>query len=345
MFGQNIKYQYPQKILLDEKYLQKIDEKKPIIAYTSSSAQIGIIEESFYRSGDNGAFQGLFPKFKEYNRRHLLYILASIQKHFEYFGYSTSMSDVINLEIILPFFNNEIYFIYMEKYIKELEELNIEEFKSVETNKLESYLIATGIKDYQLTNNDFDILDKFNKLTDSSVSISQTNKIKLGELFYIESTKMKFNAREIRFNGEYPYIARGEKNNGIRGYINEDIKYLNPGNTISFGQDTATMFYQKDPYFTGDKIKVFTKKDKYLSEHSALYLITATKKTLENFSWGSTSYNVSNLENINIEVPTSNHNIDYDLIEDFIQVIKKLVIKDIVECTNKKINAMKKVVE
>lgn len=88
MFGQNIKYQYPQKILLDDKYLQIVDKEKPILAYTSSASEIGIIEESFYRSGDNGAFQGLFPKFEKYNKRHILYILTLLQKHFINFGYS-----------------------------------------------------------------------------------------------------------------------------------------------------------------------------------------------------------------------------------------------------------------
>lgn len=33
-------------------------------------------------------------------------------------------------------------------------------------------------------------------------------------------------------------------NNVQRGYIIEDEKYLNEGNTISFGQDTATAYYQ-----------------------------------------------------------------------------------------------------
>lgn len=43
----------------------------------------------------------------------------------------------------------------------------------------------------------------------------------------------------------------------------EEEKYLNEENTISFGQDMATMFYQKNPYFIGDKIKILKlKKDK-----------------------------------------------------------------------------------
>ncbi len=102
IFGQNIKHQYPQKVLLDEKYLHRISPKKPILAYASSVGEIGLIKESFYRSGDNGAFQGLFPRFKDYNVRHLLFILSKLKNIFNDFGYATGMSDVLNLKFSLP---------------------------------------------------------------------------------------------------------------------------------------------------------------------------------------------------------------------------------------------------
>ncbi|WQV07596.1 restriction endonuclease subunit S [Helicobacter pylori] len=102
VFGQNIKHQCPQKVLLDEKYLHRISPKKPILAYASSVGEIGLIKESFYRSGDNGAFQGLFPRFKDYNVRHLLFILSKLKNIFNDFGYATGMSDVLNLKFSLP---------------------------------------------------------------------------------------------------------------------------------------------------------------------------------------------------------------------------------------------------
>ena len=82
-------------------------------------------------------------------------------------------------------------------------------------------------------------------------------------IFEIYPTKKKINANTLTFNGKYPYVARGEGNNGIRGYINYDHQFLNPANTISFGQDTATMYYQPNAYFTGDKIYIFKLNEKY----------------------------------------------------------------------------------
>ena len=133
------------------------------------------------------------------------------------------------------------------------------------------------------------------------------------------TTKKKFNANDVQFGGKYRYIARGEKNNGIRGYITKDIKYLNEANTISFGQDTATMFYQNEPYFTGDKIKIFHPKNHIkLNKNNAQLFITTMNKTFSSFSWGSSSYNVSILNETKIKLPIENGEINFSFIENFI---------------------------
>jgi len=123
----------------------------------------------------------------------------------------------------------------------------------------------------------------------------------------------------VKFDGKYRYVARGEKNNGIRGYITENIQYLNDANTISFGQDTATMFYQDEQYFTGDKIKVFRpKKHIKLNKNIAQLFIATMQKSFSTFSWGSSSYNVSVLSMIDIQLPIKNGKINFSFIEKFI---------------------------
>ena len=84
----------------------------------------------------------------------------------------------------------------------------------------------------------------------------------LGELFEVLTSKKRFDANKVQVfeEGKNPYVVRTSSNNGQRGFIDEDELYLNDGNTISFGQDTATMFYQEKPYFTGDKIKILKAK-------------------------------------------------------------------------------------
>ena len=125
----------------------------------------------------------------------------------------------------------------------------------------------------------------------------------IGELFHIDSPKKKFNARDVKFGGTHPYVVRSNFNNGIKGFIDENIEYLNAGQTISFGQDTATMFYQENPYFTGDKIKIFTLKDKQLDKNIALFLISAMQASFKYFSWGKTKFDETTLKKVKVELP------------------------------------------
>ena len=81
-------------------------------------------------------------------------------------------------------------------------------------------------------------------------------------MFEINSSKKIYHASEINkiFNSQiknsFPYVVRTTQNNGIRGYINEDKLYANDENTLSFAQDTFSVFYQKQKYFTGNKSKI-----------------------------------------------------------------------------------------
>lgn len=143
---------------------------------------------------------------------------------------------------------------------------------------------------------------------------------RLGDLFEIYSSNKRFDANKVVIleNGKFPYVVRTGLNNGIRGYINEDEKYLNNGNTISFGQDTATMFYQKIPYFTGDKIKILQSKDVRFSENNAQFLIPIMTKAFSSFSWGSSSFSVDIIKDQKIHLPTKNGKIDFEFMESFI---------------------------
>lgn len=80
----------------------KLNLGHPILAYTSSVGEIGLIEESFYRSGDNGAFQALIPKDNQISKYELQYILSILKKHFDTYGYATSMAHIIDLSFSLP---------------------------------------------------------------------------------------------------------------------------------------------------------------------------------------------------------------------------------------------------
>lgn len=138
----------------------------------------------------------------------------------------------------------------------------------------------------------------------------KTNRIQgefsVDDLFTIETPKLRINANTVTVHDEpkgHPYVVRTSQNNGIRGYIEFDEQYLNPANTISFGQDTATMFYQERPYFTGDKIKILTLKCDKLNYRTATYLLASMRKAFSLFSWGQSKFNVNAIGEVKFYLP------------------------------------------
>ncbi|MFN7902106.1 MAG: restriction endonuclease subunit S [Holosporales bacterium] len=154
----------------------------------------------------------------------------------------------------------------------------------------------------------------------------------------MNSYKKRFDANKVDVLkcGKYPYVVRMDSNNGQKGFINEDVQFLNEGNTISFGQDTATIFYQEMPYFTGDKIKILKPKENRFHKRNAQFFISTMAKAFSNFSWGSSSFSVKIINNQKISLPIKNNKPDYETMETIISAIRKLAIKDVVLYIQKK---------
>lgn len=148
----------------------------------------------------------------------------------------------------------------------------------------------------------------------------------LQELFEVKTSKKRFDANKVKIEDiGYPYVVRTAANNGIKGYLNEDEMYLNEGNTISFGQDTATMFYQEKPYFTGDKIKILKPTFTSFNKRNAQFFIPIMTRAFSSFSWGSSSFSEKIIKSQKLSLPikpNANFNklaqIDFDFMENFI---------------------------
>lgn len=148
----------------------------------------------------------------------------------------------------------------------------------------------------------------------------------LQELFEVKTSKKRFDANKVKIEDiGYPYVVRTAANNGIKGYLNEDEMYLNERNTISFGQDTATMFYQEKPYFTGDKIKILKPTFTSFNKRNAQFFIPIMTRAFSSFSWGSSSFSEKIIKSQKLSLPIKpNANldklaqIDFDFMENFI---------------------------
>lgn len=158
---------------------------------------------------------------------------------------------------------------------------------------------------------------------------SMWKEFKIGDVLDIRSSNGIFHANALNiseqpFEGSHPYVVRSSKNNGIRGYIKEDEAALNPAKTISFAQDTAEMFYQEEAYFTGNNVKVASIKDgTHLNEMSALFIITALRKSMSAFHWGM-SFELEKIKDMAIILPaTETHEPDWNYMQERIAELEQ----------------------
>lgn len=150
---------------------------------------------------------------------------------------------------------------------------------------------------------------------------------KLSEIFEINSSKKIYHANNVKIHksqieNSFPYIVRSAVNNGLRGYIEEPKGFLNQGNTLSFAQDTFSVFYQKEPYFTGNKVKVLMPKSFVkFDEKIQMVFVSAFQKALSDDTWGKGS-TVDTIAETKITLPTQNNEIAFDYIEKFVETLE-----------------------
>lgn len=143
-------------------------------------------------------------------------------------------------------------------------------------------------------------------------------------MFEVNSSKKIFHANTLeniyneQISNSLPYVVRTTKNNGIVGYINENQIYANEANTLSFAQDTFTVFYQKQKYFTGNKVKVLKSKFDLKNSNVMHFLVACFQKVLANLSWGDGS-TVTSIQQIKIQLPINRDgDIDFEFMESFV---------------------------
>ncbi|MFP5982422.1 restriction endonuclease subunit S [Helicobacter pylori] len=157
---------------------------------------------------------------------------------------------------------------------------------------------------------------------------------KLGDLFEVLSSKKIYHANTIKIHdtqieNSYPYVVRAATNNGIKGFIIDDPTFTNEKNTLSFAQDTFTVFYQKQPYFTGNKVKILKPKFAFKSPKILYFISAILQFILKPLTWGlgSTTESIAEFKFSLPLKPTAKtqtlEDIDFDFMEKFIAELEQ----------------------
>ena len=234
----------------------------------------------------------------------------------------------LNSKILLPMINNEIDFNFIDRFI----------------NTLEAYLQITNLKDYKLTRNDKKILDTFEKLSDTKSRVEEWREYTFEQLFNIYTGRDVIIGKTEK--GNTPLISHQHQNNGIVQRIKNlsDRRLFDNKTTLSLAdRGVFCSKSQSEKFHIGTRVKALEFKDGEKNKEVQLFFVSTINKLQILFTEYSSNA-TDKLPDLNIQLPTKNGEVDYQFMSDFIRVIEKIVIKDVIEWTDRKIEATKEVV-
>lgn len=254
------------------------------------------------------------------------------------FNYSRNFypKDADSLMVRLPTMGGAIDFVWMEEFIAELEAAHLAE--------LEAYLQVAGLEDYVLTDDEVQALANFDNLV--------WKEFLLEELFG-ESTRGKRLKSLDRVGGELPFVTAGESNNGISGFIGNDVTVFS-SNTVTIDMFGSAK-YRSYKYGADDHVAVVHTDQ--LPEGIAKFVCAAIEASSHNGQFNySRNFYAKDADSLVVKLPISGGGSDMNwsddglrsslgYIEDLVSAVTKLVIKDVVDYAKSKSDATRQVVE
>lgn len=236
--------------------------------------------------------------------------------------------EFLNSKIQLPTKNDEINFEFMERFIAEMEAERIAE--------LEAYLSAAGLKDTTLTLQEQQALEDFEnggwswgEFSYQSIfnNISQGRRLK----------------KDDQITGDMPFVMAGTTNTGVVNYISNPVASF-PKNSITI-DIFGNAFYRNYSFGAGDDTGVYWSNQKNYSKETMLFFTTSIEKSLfGKFSYGKKLRSSQSLD-FKMNLPEQEKQPCMYSMEKLISAVKKLVIKDVVHYSDKKIASTKQVVQ
>ena len=148
--------------------------------------------------------------------------------------------------------------------------------------------------------------------------------------------------KEDQISGNIPVIMAGTTNAGVVNYISNPVASF-PKNSITIDIFGNT-FYRNYDFGAGDDTGVYWNSEKEYSQKTMLYLTSSMSKLISGkFDFGNKLRSSQSLD-FKIQLPIHNNKPNYKLMETCITAIQKLVIKEVVLYTDRKIEATKSVI-
>ena len=355
-------------------HVEYLDEEHKI---PGNSLAVGMISMKFhYMQHDFYAGQftkTLIPKFRGFNEKIALYFMAILNKHSAYYqSYLVRhFKDKVNETVVsLPVIEsadpgheyelNDIDWQSIESRISELEQERISELEQERISELDAYLATSGLDNYELTDEDKNILSLSPESASDEASTSEAvcedgqarfKEFEADELFEIRKGK-RLTKADMK-PGDINFIGSSSSNNGVTAKIG-NTEHLHPAHTItvSYNGSVGEVFLQDEPFWASDDVNVWYPKIK-VDELALLYIMTLIKKLSARYNytakWTIDKMRAEKLSLPIIESPEPDHDytvedIDFDYMKRYIRAIEKLAIADVAKYKDKLIATTRRVV-
>ncbi len=283
---------------------------------------------------------------------YLVGVLSKLRTLFSY-NHAATWDRLKILTIELPVTStNDIDFAYMEERIAELEQERIAE--------LDAYLAASGLDDYELTDEDKEILSLESAFDEAGASEAdhgnrqiRFKKFLYSDLFSLLPQAFKVSKRDFVSDGKTPAYSSETANNGRLGFVNKNPLFPITKKTpvyLVFGDHTRAMNIVHESFCVMDNVKVLVPKIE-MTDEILLYIAAAWKKAIPNFGYAR-HWSIAKVAEFELPVFKSkdpNHkytvdDIDFDYMERYIRAIEKLTIADVAKYKDKLIDTTKQLV-
>ena len=208
-------------------------------------------------------------------------------------------------------------------------------------------LLATGLKDYKLTDKEKQAIDDIDNV--------QWSEYRLGDLFEkVKTKKLPYKADVLpkRATAKYvlPCLTSSFKNQGLNYFVPEEgATILKNVISIPSNSDVYRAYFQsRDFTVLSDAyaIRWKFKEIELLAKHYLFIVLCINKVTdLPIYSYKNKLGGWNVVQNKYIQLPIKNNQIDFEYMEILISAIQKLVIKDVVLYADRKIEATGQVID
>lgn len=289
---------------------------------TCSDTTLGA-ETMFYQEVDFIGYshiQHLVPRFENFNKYIATMIISScrISTHNK-FDYGNKFNrDSMNKTVIqLPTKNGVIDFEFIESYMKDVEQERIQ--------VLQTYLQASGLSDFNLTDEESKSLEEYENLEFMYFNIKN---------LFGETKRGRRLKSDDRIAGNLPFITAGETNEGFSSYIGNDVNVFNE-NTVTIDMFGSAKF-RNIKYGADDHVAIVS--TDILPKFASVFVASSIHKMTYNgqFNYGRNFY-PKDADVLDILLPVKNDEPDYQSMSVLISAIQKQVIKGVVEYTENKL--------